>query len=127
MRRLLLVLPVVVAACSGAGDSSPLAGGDACTELADGTWTFSGAAFGMGDETMTGVVTVDVAACVVTIADWSMAMDDLPNGGVVDGDAVQLDGLNSFWRSCTGTAPDATHASGVCTDDGTAWAMAAGG
>jgi hypothetical protein len=44
----------------------------------------------------------------------------------VDGDQVQLDGANSYWRSCVGTAADETHVSGTCTDDGAAFEMASG-
>ena len=44
-------------------------------------------------------------------------MNDLPNGGAVDGDAVQLDGKNSYWRSCVGTATDAGAVAGSCSDD----------
>ncbi len=112
-------------ACTGApaGDSA-LQGGDSCTELVSGTWTFSGAAFGMGDETMDALLTFDADACAFTITEWSMAMDDLPNGGVIDGDAVQLDGLNYDWRTCTGVAQDAQSASGTCANDGDPWAIA---
>jgi hypothetical protein len=112
-------------ACAGApAADSALRGGDSCTELVSGTWTFSGAAFGMGDETMDALLTFDADACAFTITEWSMAMDDLPNGGVIDGDAVQLDGLNYDWRTCSGVAQDAQSASGTCSNDGDPWAIA---
>jgi hypothetical protein len=110
-------------ACNGKPDSNPLTGGDACSALTSGTWTFSGEAWGMGDLTMDGDVTMDAAACTFTLDAWTMAMDDLPNGGAVDGDEVQLDGKNSYWRSCSGTAVDAGHVSGTCADDGTDFEM----
>lgn len=59
----------------------------------------------------------------ISLSAWDMAMDDVPSGGVLDGDAVQFDGLNSYWRSCTGTATDTGHADGTCADDGAAWAI----
>jgi hypothetical protein len=121
-------LALLLSACAAGGaDTEPLTGGDTCTALTSGTWTFSGAAWGMGDTTMEGDVTLDAAACSFTLDHWTMAMDDLPSGGVLDGDAVQLDGLNSYWRSCTGTAADADTVSGTCSDDGADWTMTAGG
>lgn len=123
-----VLLALLLSACAGKGDdTAALVGGDTCTVLTSGTWTFSGTAFGMGDATMEGDVTLDAAACSFTLGNWSMAMDDLPSGGVLDGEAVQLDGLNSYWRSCTGTARSVDAASGTCSDDGGDWAMAGGG
>lgn len=115
----------IFAACSGGGsDSGTLAGGDTCVALMSGTWTFTGEAWGMGDHPMDGDVTMDADACVFTLDNWDMQMDDLPTGGAVDGDQVQLDGANSYWRSCTGTAADDRNVSGNCADDGAAFAMA---
>lgn len=127
--KTLLPVALFLAACNtgGGGDSSPLQGGDTCTALTSGSWTFSGAAFGMGDNTMTGEVTLDATACTFTLGSWSMSMDDLPTGGALDVDAVQLDGLTSKWQSCTGTATDENTASGTCADDGSDWMMVAGG
>lgn len=124
--RILTLVLTILAGCTGGTDSADvLHGGDTCTVLVDGAWTMTGAAFGMGDEAMTATVTVDADACSFQLSGWSMAMDDLPSGGVLDGDAVQLDGLNSRWRTCTGTASDTMNASGTCSDDGAAWQMAA--
>ena len=118
-----LLLTFGVTGCAVATDS-PLVGGETCTALTSGTWTVTGAAFGMGDDNpMDGDVTMDDEACAFAFSDWSMQMDDLPSGGVVDGDAVQLDGLTSKWRTCTGTATDTASASGTCEEDGTAWIM----
>jgi hypothetical protein len=128
MRRVMPLLPVLaLAACSagGADDSVPLKGGDTCVALVSGTWTFAGAAFAMGSSTMTGEVHVDAAACTFTLDSWDMQMDDLPSGGVLDGDTVTLDGLTSYWRSCTGTATDDRNVSGSCSDDDSAWSMVA--
>ncbi len=126
--RIFLVLTLVLVACGvPASDSEPLVGGDTCVALTSGPWTFSGEAFGMGDATMGGDVTFDAEACTFTISNWSMTMDDLPTGGALDGDSVQLDGLSSRWRTCTGTAPDEDNASGTCSEDNTAWAMTSGG
>ena len=129
MTLLLPSLPALglLAACAGSSDSTPLEGGDSCTALISGTWTFSGDAWGMGDDTMDGDITLDADACSFTIDNWSMAMDDLPTGGVLDGDAVQFDGANSYWQSCTGTATDESHASGTCSDDGADWMMVSAG
>lgn len=129
MPRLNLVpLALFLAACAtkSGEDTSPLTGGDTCTMLTDGSWTFSGAAFGMGDNTMTGDVTLDATACKFTLGNWDMQMDDLPSGGALDADAVTLDGLTSKWQSCTGTATDENTASGTCSEDGTDWMMVAG-
>lgn len=124
--RIRTLVLTILAGCTGGTDSADvLHGGDTCTVLVDGEWTMTGAAFGMGDEAMTATVTFDADACSFQLSAWSMAMDDLPSGGVLDGDAVQLDGLNSRWRSCTGTASDTMNASGTCSDDGAAWQMAA--
>ena len=119
---------LALAACapSASPDSGSLSGGETCTALSAGTWTFSGDAFGMGDNTMTGDVTLDASACTFTFDNWDMQMDDLPSGGVLDGDAATLDGLNSRWRTCTGTATDESNAAGTCATDGTEWAMSAG-
>lgn len=130
MNRLNLLLPLaVLAACASgdAEDSTPLEGGDTCTALTSGTWTVTGAAWGMGDNPMDGDVTMDSSACTFTFSNWDMAMDDLPSGGAVDGDAVTLDGLNSRWQGCTGTAADENTASGTCADDGSDWVMVAAG
>lgn len=126
LNRALWLSPLaVLLACAGApADDSALQGGDSCTQLVSGTWSFSGVAFGMGSEAMDALVTFDADACAFTITDWSMAMDDLPNGGVVDVDAVQLDGLNYDWRTCTGLAIDTQGASGTCANDGDPWVMA---
>lgn len=125
-----LAIPLVGCSGGGSDSDSSLVGGDTCTELTSGTWTTTGAAFGMGDDNpMDGDLTMNVDECSFAFDNWSMEMDDLPSGGVIDGDAVQLDGLTSKWRTCTGTATDATTASGTCDEDGTAWeiVLAAGG
>ncbi len=127
-RRNLVPLALFLAACqTGSGeDSAPLEGGDTCTALTSGTWTFTGAAWGMGDNPMDGNVTMDTEGCTFTLGEWDMAMDDLPSGGAVDADAVQFDGLTSYWQTCTGTATDENTASGTCSDDGAEWMMVAG-
>jgi hypothetical protein len=128
MHRVMPLLSfLALAACSAgnADDSAPLKGGDTCVALVSGTWTFAGAAFGMGTSTMTGEVDLDAAACTFALSNWDMQMDDLPSGGVLDGDTVTLDGLTSYWRSCTGTATDDMNVSGSCSDDGSAWSMVA--
>jgi hypothetical protein len=78
----------------------------------------------MGDNPMDGDVTMNAEDCTFTLGNWDMVMDDLPSGGAVDGDQVQLDGLNSYWRSCTGTATDEANAAGTCSDDGAEWMIA---
>ena len=120
-------LALLLWACSAGGgaDSVPLTGGETCTELTSGAWTVTGAAWGMGDNPMDGDVTMDAGACTFAFSNWDMAMDDLPTGGAVDGEVVQLDGLTSYWRSCTGTATDSNNASGTCSDDGAEWVMTA--
>jgi hypothetical protein len=77
----------------------------------------------MGDESMDGELTLDAESCTFTLHDWSMAMDDLPTGGALDGDALQFDGLTSRWRTCTGTTADEYTASGTCSEDDSAWAI----
>jgi hypothetical protein len=122
--RLVPLFALCLAACGpSAGDFVPLEGGDTCTALASGTWTFTGAAWAMAGGTMDGDVTMDADACTFTLDEWDMAMDDLPLGGAVDGDTVQLDGLDSYWRSCTGTAADENSVAGTCADDGAEWTM----
>ncbi|MFZ5479276.1 MAG: hypothetical protein ACOZNI_21100 [Myxococcota bacterium] len=117
-------LLALLAACpGGTADSEPLKGGETCTALTTGTWTFTGPAWGMGDNPMDGDVAMDAESCTFTLGEWDMVMDDLPAGGAVDGDQVTLDGLNSYWRSCLGTATETT-VSGVCEDDGLAFEMA---
>jgi hypothetical protein len=114
---------VLLAACNGGKDSDPLTGGDDCTALETDVYVFAGPAWGMGKKTMDGTLTMDVDSCAFTFEEWSMMMDDLPSGGVVDGDQVQLDGLNSYWRSCTGTASDEQTIEGTCADDGAAFSI----
>lgn len=127
-RTLLHLLTLLLAGCAGSTkDSAPLAGGDDCLVLLSGTWTVTGAAWGMGDNPMDGELSMEAEICTFTLGAWDMTMDDLPSGGVVDGDQVQLDGLNSYWRSCTGTAVSESYVSGTCDDDGAAFAMAARG
>lgn len=121
MRSPLLLL--LSSACAGTDTPEPLVGGDTCIALTAGTWTFAGPAWGMGEYTMQGDLTLDATACTFTLTAWDMAMDDLPSGGAVDDVAVQFDGLNSYWRSCTGTATDQNHADGLCADDGAAWSI----
>lgn len=116
-----LLIAACTAGAGGADDSSAVKGGDSCPILGSGIWDFSGSAFGMGDATMTGEVTWN--GCTFTVADWSMAMDDLPSGGALNEDAVQLDGLNSYWRRCTGTLAESGYIAGTCSDDGADWKM----
>lgn len=123
----LFLAPVLACSATTGADSTPVQGGDTCTVLTDGTWTLGGAAWGMGDQTMTGTVTMDTASCTFTLDGYDMQMDDLPTGGGVDGDQVQLDGLTSYWRSCVGTATDGNDVAGTCSDDGSAFAMVVGG
>lgn len=103
--------------------SDDLKGGDSCTELTDGVWTLSGPAWGMGDATMTGMVTMDAEKCSFTLDAYDMAMDDLPTGGVVNDTRVTLDGPNTDWRSCDGTASDPATVSGDCPDHGGTFSM----
>jgi hypothetical protein len=70
---------------------------------------------------------MDAEACAFSFSNFDMAMDDLPSGGVLDDDAVQLDGLTSYWRTCAGTADSSVHASGTCAEDGAAWDLAGEG
>lgn len=124
----LLLGPLLLVSCTAAPpDSEAVKGGDSCTALTSGRWTVTGAAWGMGDNPMDGDVTMDATACTFTFANWDMQMDDLPSGGALDGGAVTLDGLNSYWRSCTGTATDENNASGTCSDDGRDWMMVSTG
>lgn len=122
-----LSLLFLVACGSSAKESPPIQGGETCTALVSGAWTFTGAAWGMADNPMDGDVTMDSTACTFTLDNWDMRMDDLPTGGALDGDQVQFDGLNSYWRSCTGTATDEQNAAGVCADDGAEWVITARG
>ncbi len=116
----------IFAGCAGSTkDSSPLTGGETCTALTSGTWTVTGEAWGMADNPMDGELSMDTDGCTFTLGAWDMTMDDLPSGGVVDGDQVQLDGLNSYWRSCIGIAASEGDVSGTCEDDGAAFAMVA--
>ena len=114
-------------ACHSPEAPEPLVGGDTCVALVDGPWTLGGPAWGMGDLTMLGTVTMDTAECSFRLDDYDMAMNDLPSGGVVDEDRVQLDGLTSYWRTCVGTADEEAHVSGTCSEDGSAFEMTAGG
>ena len=119
-----LILAYLPACSTATGeDSTPLVGGDTCTALTSGTWTVTGAAWGMGDNPMDGTVTMDSDACTFVFSEWDMQMDDLPSGGALDADAVVLDGLNSYWSRCTGSATDENTVGGTCEDDGDDWAM----
>lgn len=125
-RNNLGVILVTLTACSTGGqDSTALEGGESCTALKSARWTVTGGAWGMGDNPMDGDVSMDTSTCTFSFSNWDMQMDDLPTGGVLDGEDVQFDGLNSYWQSCTGTATDEANASGVCADDGEDWAMVA--
>ncbi len=130
MRPVMMSVTLLLAACSGGGDSATddtsLHGGDTCTLLTSGNWTLTGDAFRMGDTPMTADVAFNADDCSFAFSNWSMSMDDLPAGGVVDAAAVQLDGINPRWRTCTGTATDESTASGTCSDDGTDWSMVTG-
>lgn len=123
MRILAFPLTLLVA-CGGPETPAPLVGGDTCTALVDGVWDLTGPAWGMGDQAMTGTVTMNVTDCTFTLDRFDMSMDDLPTGGVVDGDQVQLDGLTSKWRTCSGTAADERTVDGTCTEDGSTFSMA---
>lgn len=108
------VAMVVLAGCGGGGD---------CTALADGSWTFDGAAGG-GME-MTGDVTMDADACTFTIDNWSMEMTNLPSGGSIEGDQLTLDGAE-IPDGCVGTVnADGTGVTGACAD-GSAFSMSQG-
>ncbi len=107
----------------GTTDSSITPGGDSCTVLESGTWTVTGAAWGMGDNPMDGDVTMNEDDCNFTFSNWDMVMDDLPSGGALDGASVVLDGLNSYWSSCTGEASDEKNVAGTCEDDGAEFVM----
>ncbi len=117
-----LVLSLWMVACAPE-EADALAGGDSCTVLTDGVWTLSGAAWGMGDATMTGAITMDADACSFTLNAYDMAMDDLPTGGVVNDSKVTLDGPNTDWRSCQGTASNVNTVSGECPDHGGTFSM----
>jgi len=122
-----IVLFALLAACPSSTDTEPLVGGDSCTPLVPGEWTFTGDTWGMGDIAMTADVSMDTEACAFTFAGWSMDMDDLPSGGVLDGTAVQLDGLTSRWRTCTGTVDaEGVTITGTCSADGTSFTIALG-
>lgn len=126
MRPVIVLVTLFLAACTGKGDSAAdtgLHGGDTCTTLTTANWTIYADAFNMGDEPMKADLAFDAASCSFSFSNWDMAMDDLPSGGVVDAEAVQFDGINPFWRTCTGTATDENTASGTCSDDGSAWSM----
>lgn len=118
-----IVLLAVLAACTpeGGDSSGTPVGGDTCTALVSGEWAASGDALGMP---MTTTLSMDVDACTFAFSAWNMTMDDLPSGGVLDGDAVQLDGLNHYWRSCTATVDTAGAFAGTCADDGLDFAFA---
>lgn len=126
MRPVMLSVTVFLAACTGGADSgadTALHGGETCTLLTEANWTIYADAFNMGDEPMKADLAFNADDCSFAFSNWSMAMDDLPSGGVLDADAVQFDGINPFWRTCTGTATDENTASGTCSDDGSAWSM----
>lgn len=91
--------------------------------LQSGTWTVTGEAWGMGDNPMDGDVTMNEDDCNFTFSNWDMVMDDLPSGGALDGADVVLDGLNSYWASCTGEANDEHNVAGTCADDGAEFVM----
>jgi hypothetical protein len=115
-RTQVFVLGLALAGCNG--------GGGDCTALADGEWTFDGAAIGM---LMGGSIQMDVAACSFEISEWSMAMSHLPSGGEVVGDEITLSGEEAYWTSCTGKVErEGTAASGVCADDDAEFTMAEG-
>ncbi|MEQ1501322.1 MAG: hypothetical protein ABMB14_03785 [Myxococcota bacterium] len=108
-------LGVALAACSGGTGGAP-----ECTALVDGEWVFDGAALGMA---MSAIVSMDVDGCTFAIADWTMEMGSIPSGGVVDGDAITLDGDDLYWASCVGTVgADGKSAEGAC-DDGADFVM----
>jgi hypothetical protein len=118
---------LLLAACETPGDTGAPVAGDSCTALTSGRWTVTGPAWGMADNPMDGDVTMDAESCTFAFSNWDMQMDDLPSGGVLDGDAVQLDGLTDYWRSCTGTAADEGNVSGTCAEDGADFQMVAAG
>jgi hypothetical protein len=115
----------LLAACADgpAPDSLPADGG--CPALGAGTWDFAGPAWGTAGGALAGDVTTAADPCAFALTGWSAPISDLPTGGRSNGDLVQLDGLDSYWRSCVGTAADAEHVAGTCTEDDAAWSMAA--
>lgn len=116
MLTLLLALACYPTSPADSADSPT--GGDTCTALTIGTWTVTGAAWNMGDNPMDATLTFDEAACTFTLSEWTMQMDDLPDGGVVDDTTVTLRGPTSGWGTCVGEAASAGEVSGTCSDDG---------
>ena len=88
-------------------------GSPQCTALADGTWAVDGTAIGMA---MTVTITMDAEACTFAFSEWSMAME-VPDGGVIDGDAVTLTG--DGFDDCAGTVAADGTVEGTCGDGGT--------
>jgi hypothetical protein len=106
MRWWVTLAVVALSACDGGGTGT-------CTALADGTWTVDGTAIGMA---MTATVTMDPGACTFTFSEWSMAMA-VPEGGVIDGDAVTLSG--DGFDDCVGEIAANGTVEGTCGDGGT--------
>lgn len=118
-------LPFLLAtACSGGGETDTSAADTdttpACQTLTDGTWTGSGAAFGMA---MDVTLTLDGAACSFTLTDWDMVMGSLPDGGTIAEDTVTLAGTDAYWSTCVGEATGGTVIDGVCEEDGAAFSF----
>ena len=90
-------------------------GGAECEALSTGRYTADGSAFGMAMEV---VVTLDEEGCGFTFSEWSMAMTDLPSGGLVAGTTVTLLG-SAAWESCTGEVDADGGVQGTCGDGGT--------
>jgi hypothetical protein len=110
----------LVAGCgegSGAADEIEDSGGlvtlttgRPCVVLVGGRWEAAGEAFEVSN---TADLATEGVGCSFVLSDWARRPDG-PDGGVVFGDQVTLDG-NALWKSCIGTAtPVGTSVSFTC-------------
>src|SRR5687768_16197125 len=83
--------------------------GGSCEAPREGTWTASGACFGMS---MTSDLKHGSDGCSFSLSNWNMEMS-VPAGGSVRGSTVKISG--DQWNGCTGTT-DGASIHGTCPD-----------
>ena len=91
-------------------------------ELHDGWWHVHGSAIAlpMGEQVR---LTYDAETSAFALDQWTFALSDAPDGGVLRDGTVVLLGDDPHWAACGGPALTTTLVEGVCADDGTAFEL----